>query len=248
MADQKINELPTKTAPSTGDKILMIGSEEEYQIDYDQLASAILDKLATKQYSELDTTAKTVLGALDELNGKSYGNIYYYNADTDFMSETARSQALIQALNKFKNSWANTYIVIVIRYKNGYYFTYIASMQSAGNSFHVLEYSASYPSINIWNVTITLDDATIFRHFSDDATFLSYHNPTTASDFNEMRSIGAYWINPSVTTENHPSNAYGMLEVMGGMQRFTEYDKLRRIFVRFYENSQWTSWVSFDHS
>lgn len=69
MADQKINELPTKTAPSTGDKMLMIGAAEEYQIDYDKLASAILDKLATKQYSELDTTAKTVLGALDELNG-----------------------------------------------------------------------------------------------------------------------------------------------------------------------------------
>ena len=63
-----------------------------------------------------------------------------------------------------------------------------------------------------------------------------------------MRSIGAYWINPSVTTENHPSNTFGMLEVMGGMQRFTEYDNQRRIFVRFYANSQWTSWVSFDHS
>lgn len=84
--------------------------------------------------------------------------------------------------------------------------------------------------------------------FSDDATFLSYHNPTTASDFNEMRTIGAYWMNPSVTTENHPSNTFGILEVMGGMQRFTEYDNQRRIFVRFYANSQWTSWVSFDHS
>lgn len=72
MADQKINELPTKTAPSTGDKMLMIGAAEEYQIDYDKLASAILDKLATKQYSELDTTAKTVLGALDELNSKTF--------------------------------------------------------------------------------------------------------------------------------------------------------------------------------
>ena len=71
MADKPINTLPVKTAPSTGDKMLMIGAAEEYQIDYDQLASAILDKLSTKQYSELDTTAKTVLGALDELNGKS---------------------------------------------------------------------------------------------------------------------------------------------------------------------------------
>ena len=71
MADQAINALPTKTSPTTGDKMLMIGAAEEYQIDYDQLASAILDKLSTKQYSELDTTAKTVLGALDELNGKN---------------------------------------------------------------------------------------------------------------------------------------------------------------------------------
>lgn len=69
MADKPINTLPVKTAPAAGDKMLMIGAAEEYQIDYDKLASAILDKLATKQYSELDTTAKTVLGALDELNG-----------------------------------------------------------------------------------------------------------------------------------------------------------------------------------
>ena len=68
MADQKINALPVKTAPTAGDKMLMIGTAEEYQIDYDQLASAILDKLSTKQYSELDTKAKTVLAALNELN------------------------------------------------------------------------------------------------------------------------------------------------------------------------------------
>ena len=87
-----------------------------------------------------------------------------------------------------------------------------------------------------------------YVYFSDDATFLSYHNPTKVTDFNELRSIGAYWINPSDTPKNHPSNTFGILEVMGGMQRFTEYDNQRRIFVRFYANSQWTSWVSFDHS
>ena len=89
---------------------------------------------------------------------------------------------------------------------------------------------------------------TEWSYQSNDATFLSYHSSTTASDFNEMRSIGAYWINPSTTAENHPSNTFGILEVMGGMQRFTEYDNQRRIFVRIYANSQWTSWVSFDHS
>ena len=70
MADQKINALPTKTSPSTGDKMLMIGTAEEYQIDYDQLATAILNKLSTQSFSSLDTTSKTVLGAIDELNSK----------------------------------------------------------------------------------------------------------------------------------------------------------------------------------
>lgn len=73
MADQKINELPTKTAPSTGDKMLMIGAAEEYQIDYDKLASAILNKLSTQSFSSLDTTSKTVLGAIDELNSNKSG-------------------------------------------------------------------------------------------------------------------------------------------------------------------------------
>ena len=90
MADQKINELPTKTAPSTGDKMLMIGAAEEYQIDYDQLASAILDKLSTKQYSELDTTAKTVLGALDELNG----NMFFEPGETFSLAYTVASAFL----------------------------------------------------------------------------------------------------------------------------------------------------------
>ena len=68
MADQKINALPSKTAPTTGDKMLMVGTAEEYLIDYDKLATAILNKLSSQSFSSLDTTAKTVLGAVNELN------------------------------------------------------------------------------------------------------------------------------------------------------------------------------------
>ena len=71
MADQKINALPSKTAPTTGDKMLMVGTAEEYLIDYDKLATAILNKLSSQSFSSLDTTAKTVLGAVNELNSKS---------------------------------------------------------------------------------------------------------------------------------------------------------------------------------
>ena len=67
MADQKINALPVKTSPTTGDKMLMIGSAEEYQIDYDQLATAILNKLTSKTFA-LDQGTKTLVAALNELN------------------------------------------------------------------------------------------------------------------------------------------------------------------------------------
>ena len=70
MADQKINALPVKTSPTTGDKMLMIGSAEEYQIDYDQLATAILNKLTSKTFA-LDQGTKTLVAALNELNSKS---------------------------------------------------------------------------------------------------------------------------------------------------------------------------------
>lgn len=70
MADQKINALPTKATPTSGDKCLMSGAAEEYLIDYDQLATAILNKLTSKTYS-LDQGTKTLIAALNELNSKT---------------------------------------------------------------------------------------------------------------------------------------------------------------------------------
>lgn len=71
MADQKINALPTKTAPVTGDKCLMSGAAEEYLIDYDKLATAILNKLTSKTFT-LDQGTKTLIAAINELNSKSF--------------------------------------------------------------------------------------------------------------------------------------------------------------------------------
>lgn len=70
MADQAINALPTKSAPSTGDKVLMIGTAEEYQMLVDDLATAVLNKLTSKTYN-LDQGSKTLIAALNELNSKS---------------------------------------------------------------------------------------------------------------------------------------------------------------------------------
>lgn len=51
---------------------LFVGQNSQLkQIDYDLLADAILNKISSKSYSELDTTVKTLIGAINELNGKS---------------------------------------------------------------------------------------------------------------------------------------------------------------------------------
>lgn len=71
MADQMINALPTKTEPVTGDKVLLSGASEEYLIDYDKLATAILNKLTSKTFT-LDQGTKTFVAALNELNSKSF--------------------------------------------------------------------------------------------------------------------------------------------------------------------------------
>ena len=82
MADQAINALPIKTAPTTGDKMLMIGAAEEYQIDYDQLATAILNKLTSKTFT-LDQGTKSLVAALNELNSKSNTRILLNRTLTD---------------------------------------------------------------------------------------------------------------------------------------------------------------------
>lgn len=70
MADQKINALPTKTTPTSGDKCLMSGAAEEYLIDYDKLATAILNKLTSKTFT-LDQGTKTLIAAVNELNSNT---------------------------------------------------------------------------------------------------------------------------------------------------------------------------------
>lgn len=92
MADQKINALPTKTAPVTGDKCLMSGAAEEYLIDYDKLATAILNKLTSKTYS-LDQGTKTLIAAINELNSKSFSvsNIVTDVSQLDDIEETTVS-------------------------------------------------------------------------------------------------------------------------------------------------------------
>lgn len=67
--------LPEKATPASGDMFLMEDSEDTKKINYDKLADAILNKLTSKTYSGLETTAKNFVTAINELNSKSKGYI-----------------------------------------------------------------------------------------------------------------------------------------------------------------------------
>lgn len=67
--------LPSKTSPSNADMFLLEDTEDTKKINYSALADAILNKLTSKTYSGLDTSAKNLVSAINELNSKSKGYI-----------------------------------------------------------------------------------------------------------------------------------------------------------------------------
>lgn len=81
MADQNFMDLASKTASGiTGtDYMMLVNNSEAYKALVNDVAEAILGKLTSKSFSGLETTAKNVIGALNELNSKSN---YLHNIPT----------------------------------------------------------------------------------------------------------------------------------------------------------------------
>lgn len=71
---KSIIEVTEGSSIASGDNIYVNQGNALKQIDYDLLADAILNKLSSKTYSSLTTSDKTILGALSELNSKSFFN------------------------------------------------------------------------------------------------------------------------------------------------------------------------------
>ena len=137
MADQKINALPVKSAPTSGDKMLMIGAAEEYQIDYDQLATAILNKLTSKTFT-LDQGTKSLVAALNELNSNIKGSatnpitLYTSNDLNDILDPGFYFWA--GGYGPQNNPYNNSSIsgsALVIRTANGYYAQFVFSAHDA---------------------------------------------------------------------------------------------------------------------
>ena len=68
----------TTSSIAAGDKVFVNQDDALKQIDYDQLATAILNKLSTQSFSSLGTSAKNVIGALNELNSNAMKNTFLY--------------------------------------------------------------------------------------------------------------------------------------------------------------------------
>lgn len=69
MADVYVNALTTiSTEPSSTDSIVVVNrnTNEGQIIDYELLASKVLEKLTSKTFSALHTTSKVVTGAINE--------------------------------------------------------------------------------------------------------------------------------------------------------------------------------------
>lgn len=81
MADQNFMDLASKTASGIAgtDYMMLVNNSEAYKALVNDVAEAILSKLTSKSFSGLETTAKNVIGALNELNSKSITNQKYYN-------------------------------------------------------------------------------------------------------------------------------------------------------------------------
>ena len=137
MADQKINALPTKTAPVTGDKCLMSGAAEEYLIDYDKLATAILNKLTSKTFT-LDQGTKTLIAAINELNSKTSNEIKFAYKTYPVDSFENVSAMLRQCADDMPSD-SKTYIVRIV-----YGSVFTAIIQSYDDDTYRAVFAISY--------------------------------------------------------------------------------------------------------
>lgn len=91
MADQNFMDLASKTASGIQgtDYMMLVNNSEAYKALVNDVAEAILSKLTSKSFSGLETTAKNVIGALNELNSnfKMDSNVTIdCNEVTDFLT------------------------------------------------------------------------------------------------------------------------------------------------------------------
>ena len=108
----------------------------------------IVEKMATAVISKLETENKTVIGALNYLNGKSLSTMY--NANTN-RADTQNRKDAINTLIQQMYQKGNTISLGMVRYLGGYYYSYIIiSWGTNSLNITILEYSMHVPETYIW--------------------------------------------------------------------------------------------------
>lgn len=143
MADQNFMDLASKTASGiTGtDYMMLVNNSEAYKALVNDVAEAILGKLTSKSFSGLETTAKNVIGALNELNSKSLESVGTISKGDNILynSETI-SNALQKAYGNVKNVSNFSGILYASRVSGstGTYWTIEGLKSSANNGYIII--------------------------------------------------------------------------------------------------------------
>ena len=190
MADQKINALPPKAAPATGDKLLLVGAAEESLIDYDALADAILNKLTSKTYT-LDQGTKSFVAALNELNSKTYllqgGTPIPENADMNTYTTPGNYYVIsnAQAATLSNSPFGNNAFILKVEYANGV--TYPRQIFT--------EYSTGRKAIRF--ISSSGGSWSDWLYFSDDATLFHGTSIQSGDDLDDYTTPGIYYCSNS---------------------------------------------------
>lgn len=89
MGEKYLGQLTAKSAPATGDILVLEDSEDTKKIDYDALANAILNKLTTKTYT-VAGGSNTLIAAIDALNSNNYTDQGNGNSLLNFVATLAK--------------------------------------------------------------------------------------------------------------------------------------------------------------
>ena len=146
MADKKWTDYTTKTTPANNDEVMELSTDERAhkRLTLGNLSDWILNKIADRVYSKLETSDKTIIGALNELNSKALidtSEIFY--SDAEVTSLGGVDACVKDAVDKnkfpahgifFKAFTSNVrYLAIGYRYVNGAYGTIILYNYAANN-------------------------------------------------------------------------------------------------------------------
>lgn len=180
------------TTISDNDTLFVGQNSQLKQIDYDLLANAILNKISSKSYSELDTTAKTLIGAIDELNSKSYllqgGTAIPSGADMNDYTEIGNyycnANSIAQTLENCPTTSGFT-----LKVENA------VGESSAGSSGYIRQTFTEHDTgrkIVRYRVNST-STWKPFVYFSDDATLFAGTAIQSGDDLNDYTTPGIYY-------------------------------------------------------